>query len=446
MEHAHSAFTSRHLRASIRAGAAKHREAERGHCSPAFLPRRQYELFGCAVPKTADGMVPDRPEVCVLNATLGTAPPGGNSGNLATRIVRPGTPTSSCAFVIAPTPFNIDTGSFLYNVHYITNSGGSPLCTTVILHVATEGTPVTDMQCSAFMAPFAAGDITNPVRYLGDSGTSTGNPPADTAFQLTVPASTTIALVVFNVNVSPAGQGTLYQLILDQDTLCQQATPTPTPTATPSPSATECPRPTPGTCTSYEAESNTLTGSAFALSCPTCSGGEKVGYVGNNSGTLQFNAVGVVVPGNHTLTICYTNGDAVRYALLSVNGGSGMPVSFPSTGSFQTVGSIQTTVFLNTGCNTLEFYNPIVGSWAPDFDRIQFNCPTCTVSTPTPTPTPTPRPTPTPAPSATCSQLQQRLNRLERRQRRLQRRHRQNPRLNRRIRRLQDQLQVQHCV
>ncbi len=59
---------------------------------------------------------------------------------------------------------------------------------------------------------------------------------------------------------------------------------------------------------------------------------------------------------------------------------------------------------------------------------------------------PTPTPTPTPAPSATCSQLQQRLNRLERRQRRLQRRHRQNPRLNRRIRRLQDQLQVQHCV
>jgi hypothetical protein len=66
----------------------------------------------------------------------------------------------------------------------------------------------------------------------------------------------------------------------------------------------------------------------------------------------------------------------VRYALLSVNGSPGTPLSFPSTGSFQTVGSIQTTITLNTGCNTLEFYNPIVGSWAPDFDRIQFNCPT----------------------------------------------------------------------
>ena len=76
------------------------------------------------------------------------------------------------------------------------------------------------------------------------------------------------------------------------------------------------------------------------------------------------------------VTISYTNGDPVRYALLSVNGGPGTPLTFPSTGSFQTVGSIQTTVVLNTGNNTLEFSNPIVGSWAPDFDQIQFNCPT----------------------------------------------------------------------
>ena len=69
-------------------------------------------------------------------------------------------------------------------------------------------------------------------------------------------------------------------------------TPSPTPTGTPSPSATgtpspsaTCARPTPGSCVSYEAEDNTLTGSAFVLSCPTCSEEEKVGYVGNNSGT-----------------------------------------------------------------------------------------------------------------------------------------------------------------
>jgi Carbohydrate binding module (family 35) len=163
-------------------------------------------------------------------------------------------------------------------------------------------------------------------------------------------------------------------LSFNHDTFCQS--PTPSATASPNPSATECPRPTPGSCTSYEAEDNTLTGSAFVQRCPTCSGGADVGYVGNNSGTLQFNNVGAVAPGRYSVTISYTNGDAVRYALLSVNGSSGTPLTFPSTGSFQTVGSIQTTITLNTGCNTLEFYNPIVGSWAPDFDQIQFNCAT----------------------------------------------------------------------
>ncbi len=79
-------------------------------------------------------------------------------------------------------------------------------------------------------------------------------------------------------------------------------------------------------------------------SCPTCSGGAKVGFVGNNSGTLQFNGVTANASHRYVVTIWYTNGDAVRYALLSVNGGDGTPVSFPSTGSFQTVGSIQTTI------------------------------------------------------------------------------------------------------
>jgi len=169
----------------------------------------------------------------------------------------------------------------------------------------------------------------------------------------------------------------LFGLVLISSSTFAQ-TPTPTAAATPSPTASECPRPTPGSCISYEAESdnNTLTGSAFVLSCPTCSGGLKVGYVGNNSGTLQFNGVSAIAPGRYSVTICYTNGDEVRYALLSVNGNPGTPLSFPSTGSFQTVGSIQTTITLDTGCNTLEFYNPIVGSWAPDFDRIQFDCPT----------------------------------------------------------------------
>jgi len=130
-------------------------------------------------------------------------------------------------------------------------------------------------------------------------------------------------------------------------------------------------------CPSYEAESsdNTVTGGAGVQGCQTCSGGADVRYVGNNSGTLQFNNVAANTTHNYVVTIWYTNGDAVRYAYLSVNGSPGIPVSFPSTGSFQTVGSVQRTITLNAGNNnTLEFYNPIVGNWAPDFDRIVVNC------------------------------------------------------------------------
>jgi elongation factor P hydroxylase len=111
-------------------------------------------------------------------------------------------------------------------------------------------------------------------------------------------------------------------------------------------------------------------------SCLNCSGGFDVGFVGNNSGTLQFNQVFANASGRLNIRIWYANGDAVRYALLSVNGGPGTSLTFPSTGSFQTLGSIQTTLTnLNPGStNTLEFSNPIVGHWAPDFDRIEVTC------------------------------------------------------------------------
>ncbi len=135
----------------------------------------------------------------------------------------------------------------------------------------------------------------------------------------------------------------------------------------------------PRPCPSYEAESvppNTITGGAEIQNCLNCSGGADVGFVGNNSGTLQFNGITANASGRLNVRIWYTNGDAVRYALLSVNGGPGTPLSFPSTGSFQTLGSIQTTITnLTPGSNnTLMFSNPIVGNWAPDFDRIEVSC------------------------------------------------------------------------
>lgn len=147
------------------------------------------------------------------------------------------------------------------------------------------------------------------------------------------------------------------------------------------------PTPIPGGITYYEAEAsgNTLAGGAIRATASTCSGGSKVGYVGNNSGTLQFNNVNAASSGNYTLTIYYLSGEA-RNATMSINGGAGTTVSFSSLGNWTTVGTKEVTVYLNQGSNNIKFYN--TSSWAPDFDRISVN--TGSTSTPTPSPTPTP--------------------------------------------------------
>jgi hypothetical protein len=119
----------------------------------------------------------------------------------------------------------------------------------------------------------------------------------------------------------------------------------------------------------YEAESsaNTLAGGARVANCGPCSGGRKVGYVGNNAGTLQFNGVSASAAGSATITISYASG-TTRNASLSVNGGAATSLSFASTGSFTTVKTKTVTVTLKAGTNTLKFLN--ASGWAPDFDKI----------------------------------------------------------------------------
>lgn len=122
--------------------------------------------------------------------------------------------------------------------------------------------------------------------------------------------------------------------------------------------------------TSYEAEAsgNTVAGEAAARASSGASGGQLVGYVGGGAGnTLQFNNVNVAAAGSRTVTIYYASGDA-RSTSISVNGGATVSVSTPSTGSFDTVGSVTVILNLNAGNNTIKFSNS--SGWAPDFDRI----------------------------------------------------------------------------
>jgi hypothetical protein len=124
-------------------------------------------------------------------------------------------------------------------------------------------------------------------------------------------------------------------------------------------------QPQPGT--SYEAESGTRGGQAAIRNSSGASGGALVGYVGNGTANyLQLNNISSTA-GTHQVTVFYASGEA-RSLTLSVNGGAATSVSTPSTGGWDTVGSVTTTLTLAAGTNTIRIGNPT--GWAPDLDRI----------------------------------------------------------------------------
>lgn len=123
-----------------------------------------------------------------------------------------------------------------------------------------------------------------------------------------------------------------------------------------------------GSLATYEAEAsvNTLTGGAVRASCASCSGGQKVGYLGNG-GTLTLNNVTVASAGNYTLTVFYGSAEA-RSLSVRVNGGAVVNYSLASTGGWDTIGTAQLTVSLNAGSNTIQLFNSL--GWAPDIDKV----------------------------------------------------------------------------
>ena len=125
---------------------------------------------------------------------------------------------------------------------------------------------------------------------------------------------------------------------------------------------------TPTLATSYEAEAaaNTLAGGANVSTCATCSGGAKVGFVGNG-GTLTFNNITAPTAGTYRVTLIYAT-DGVRPGLVSANGGAAQTLSFPTTGSFTATGALTVSLALNAGANTIELSDP--SAYTPDFDRI----------------------------------------------------------------------------
>ena len=67
------------------------------------------------------------------------------------------------------------------------------------------------------------------------------------------------------------------------------------------------------------------------------------------------------------MTLVYCSGDA-RPAMIAVNGGTPQALSFASTGSFSTTGTLTVPLALSAGNNTIEIADP--SAYTPDFDRI----------------------------------------------------------------------------
>lgn len=126
---------------------------------------------------------------------------------------------------------------------------------------------------------------------------------------------------------------------------------------------------TPPAATSYEAEAptNTIAGQARISNCSTCSGDKKIGFIGK-TGTLTFNGVNAPADGDYAVTIAYLNGPPSRQAMVSVDGGAPLTLTFAVTTDFNTLGVMNLTLHLTAGANTIEFANPSAN--APDIDRI----------------------------------------------------------------------------
>jgi hypothetical protein len=168
-----------------------------------------------------------------------------------------------------------------------------------------------------------------------------------------------------------------------------------TPTATPGPTST------PPSGSSFEAESGAFSGATRRSSCGACSGGAKVGYIGNSAANFLTMNISVATGGSRSMTIHYLV-SGTRTLFYRVNGGTGVSLAL-SGSSFSVPATRNVTVNLNAGSNSIRFYNN--SAYGPDLDRISFGGGTMTPTptppgrvTPTASPTPRTRPTPTAPP------------------------------------------------
>jgi hypothetical protein len=119
----------------------------------------------------------------------------------------------------------------------------------------------------------------------------------------------------------------------------------------------------------YEAEAtgNTRNGAVRLSSCGGCSGGQKIGFIGNGAANwVRLNGVSAPAAGTYPVTV-WAAVSGTRSLFLSVDGGAGIEIPFTGT-SFDSPVPVTVNVPLTAGANTLRFYNDT--AYGPDLDRV----------------------------------------------------------------------------
>lgn len=119
-----------------------------------------------------------------------------------------------------------------------------------------------------------------------------------------------------------------------------------------------------------EAAGNTIAGAARVATCAACSGGKKVGFIGNGAANfVTIDNIDETTAGPRTMTFAYLV-SGTRTFFVSVNGGPDIQVNLTGT-SFATPVNGSITVDLNAGANSIKFHNDT--AFAPDLDVITIN-------------------------------------------------------------------------
>lgn len=115
-----------------------------------------------------------------------------------------------------------------------------------------------------------------------------------------------------------------------------------------------------------------LSGGAAMANCAVCAGGQKVGYIGNNSGELKFANVAAPAAGTYALTVSYL-ADGARSLSIGVNSQAALNVAFDSSGGWDKKAGKTVEITLAAGANTIRLFNAT--GWAPDVDHVSISGP-----------------------------------------------------------------------